>query len=157
MSYNRDKVKKYAEMSDIFHKCKHKTFDDSDEKASKANYVKKADRSDHKYAFTFQVFRKVVLAYLDELLYTMLYEAVQVRTPIGDLDIRRLKKTVKRTKDKVYKQRNVLNYALRLICKGNYYQHRSVTRVDIMSDSMKEVYQQVEKDTSVIFHLQEWR
>lgn len=155
MRYKSDKVRKLGLKDDIFHNCTGKTFDISDPKASRLDYVKKDERSTHKYAFTYQIMMKVMKVYFKVLL-DKLIEGHEIKTPIGNMELRRAKLDYKTGRDgKVYNQLNTMNYYIKLFCSGNYYKHRTVTRVILHPVWIKYIYDEVIKDPSVVYRYPE--
>lgn len=146
----RKRIYKYASWTDIFQACNHKTFNDQDTKSSKSNYVKKTDRSEHKWAFTFQEMKKVIDVFMNVLLESLLNGEI-IETPLGTMDVRRKKVKIKRVRGKVFKQLNTMNYSFRLYCVGNKYANRSITRVLFNYPTVVKMYEKIEEDTSLVY------
>lgn len=151
----KKEIRRYARWSDIFFECSYKTFDDSDKKASKNNYIKQSDRSDHKWAFTYQEMMRVVTMFFDVMMEELI-QGNKVYTPIGLFNIRRLKRDTKenlmyKMTKKMFRQINVLGYKFILYATGNRFKNRSVCRIVFHRMFAPKLYDRLEKESSLIY------
>jgi len=150
--YRKKIIGRYANWSDVFLRCEHKTFIDADKSESRNYYVKQNERSDHKYAFTRKQMLKVVEVVFDIILEKLLQGEI-IKTPLGKWSIRKYRCDFKQVGNKVYNQLNMMNYKVRLFSVGNYFARRSVMKFVFNGSALSnKIYPTIIKDTSLLFN-----